>query len=210
MPGIIFQRIFIADIRKLNTGWKISLDDLSKVVNDFFVVSDKYTESDLNRWAVGAYGGKTASEDKKVLSRIRNFFRLSLSIKNNGYVDFLSCPEKYNLINEDNNIWKIDIDGKCRFETTPHSFLPRVRNDKNNEFRLDDGRHRVSILKALGVIFIPVVKIKTQNTGSKDQDKMMADKFSAVAIEHLNSFRNSKKWDDYKKTDCYKKIIPTV
>ena len=78
--------------------------------------------------------------------------------------------------------------------------LPRVI--ENN--LLDDGRHRVAVLQALGVSTLPVYLIRLDRVKRPHHMEGKWHAFRAESLQAAERFSYSREWYDYRRTSCYK------
>lgn len=116
-------RIERRKIRELQTNWKVSLEEMTKIAKQ--LMEDK---GDDHQFACKLYGTASPPSPK----RLENFRRTTKSIRDHGYLTFLdaSLEERQKL-----------------FPCNAHSALPRVYDGN----RINDGRHRLAALLANGI-----------------------------------------------------------
>jgi len=184
----IFDKIDIISIDKLDTGWKVSLKEMSNFVE--YCYSENGVLSDLSKrkWAKVIYGDSSPQN----LGRLENFVKTGMSIKNEGYFTVL----KYNYEFDDTYTGessRIIVHG---IRVSLNGVLPRIRGQNV----IDDGRHKLAVLSALGVKRTPVIMIKTVDS---DSSGMII--FNLDVVKGIERFKHSEKWKKYMETEDYRK-----
>lgn len=205
MPGVTFNKINICNISGLDLGWgPVTLNCMSDFVLYYLEHSCELGLNDLDVWSNKLYG-KKATEDDTTKNRILSYFRCAKSIYESGYVTFLDRPWYFTKNRDRKDMWLF----MNKFDTVPHEFLPRVR-EQSDLLTIDDGRHRLAVLNALGVKKTPVVEVSVLPPGTREHDWKVMVSFGKRLLIELDKFKCSKEWKSYKDTDCYKKVAPRI
>lgn len=133
--------------------------------------------------------GELSDEEKKQwanrleheLDQLEAFIVIILSIKEHGFINPFDFPEEYK-------------------NYTVDSPLPRMQHNH----QLDDGRHRLSVLLALGVTHFPIYLMRRIKLGRRDDQVRRREKFKEEATNALIPFAESLEWEKYKETESYR------
>lgn len=175
------------NIEDLGTAWNVSLKEMSSFVNHCYEKNGVLKDSCKKKWAKTIY----PDDSKQSSSRLENFILTAISMRDKGYITPLDY-EVHGSIQTESDVKVLLVCG-----------LPRVICEGN---LIDDGRHKLAVLLALGIKRTPVVKIKVLSS-----KKMVSDdiaEFELNLIEGLNKFKHSVEWEKFKETDDYIKVKP--
>jgi hypothetical protein len=166
-----FKQILVEDICSLNSGWKISYEDMIKIaieISNLSNFSEKYKIILAKKFFY-------SSSIQNNLERINTVISIIQSIKKNGY----------------------------NFDLIKNGHLPRLFL-KDNKLCINDGRHRLIALRALGVKHFPIILVEII---CKDVDgnnvKQYYNKLNQETNKNILIFLNSKKWKQYQNTIDY-------
>ncbi len=112
---------------------------------------------------------------------LQGFISLIMSIKKEGFKYAFDNLEKYRKSGE-----------------LPE--VPRVTEGLN----LDDGRHRVAALRALGVTVLPMYVIRIEKVKREHQLVGKSEAFCAETLAATELFVCSRQWYDYRRTSAYR------
>lgn len=180
----VLENIDIVNIDLLNIAWQISLKDIICFVQ--LALTTEITVEERFKWAKIIYGNDSPSN----LTRLISCFNVAKSIRDKGYLTPLSHDYTFD---EDDDYIIIHGEKICLC-----GVLPRIISDKQ-QYLVDDGRHRLAVLSALGVKNTPVLMIKTYT--SKEP---WLETFKISVIKALEEFKNSDKWKKYIQTNDFK------
>lgn len=114
------------------------------------------------------------------MDRVLGFLNLSVSISGQGYKHPFDYFEEY-------------------VQSGQSPDLPRVTPDD----LLDDGRHRVAILRALGISQLPVYMIRLEGVKREHQVPARWGTFRSEAFRAATSFACSRQWYEYRRGFSY-------
>lgn len=205
MPGVTFNDVYFCEIAGLDIGWpNVSIDILAGFVEDYINHSGHFSMGEVDYWTYLLYKSR-ASEDPSTEQRVLGFSKCIDFILKYGYITYMDRPDLYRPSKLFKDKWLfMDV-----FDTTPHSLLPRVR-EQGGKPTIDDGRHRLSILHALGVKYSPVVYVDVLPPGTRENDWLHMMHFGDVLLGKLVEFSVSPEWRSYKETEFYKLTEPKV
>ena len=175
----VFVDLRLASICGLDSGWQLSQQSLMKAVARFWGSPQLFSDSKLFEVAEKLYG----EGNEHNYSRARIFNQLSLRVRQEGFL----CALNTNV---------------AEFVDLPsHAYLPRLHRKKDT-LVVDDGHHRLAVLRHLGVERFPVVIVRKEDH-PKSSGKYLYTALSTAISEALLVFSDSPVWKEYQKTTDY-------
>lgn len=179
---LIFKRLGLVDISRVGTNWGATpMKKMVEFVEACNKTAGNFTSAEESYWAAHLY--VTLSEHS--LRRMRRFSLLVQSIYRGGYLTVLDSPDEFGVLHP----------------PFSYAWLPRFVEEGN---LLDDGRHRVAVLKALGVCETPAIIIELRN-GSLEESLDSHTVLNHRVQKALPEFAASEEWLKYTYTECYRK-----
>lgn len=179
---MILKRIEIVNLDDIHCCWKCGFDTMVEFVKLCWDLNGNLNDEQIKHASNGIY----LATSKHALHRTNTFINLIMGFYNLGYKGFLTHEDAMDLKSAYKDT--VFIDG---IPNLLQSALLRIHEDKN----LDDGYHRISIFKYLGIVMMPVCII--------DHREGNMDKFSEDVKTSLKKFFMSEEWLEYKKGNDY-------
>lgn len=170
----------------IESGWgHITLEGMSEYAAKYRKGS-LLTDEEKYQDALKLYNPGIASREN-CIHRVNNFINICKSFNSYGLViPFYSSLENVSSVFN-------------QFESTrPEFFLPRFLNE--TPLRINEGRHRLSIIKSTGAVYIPACIVEEVEFASEEKLITSYQHLGAHINRQLVSFLLSEEWVEYKKT----------